>query len=111
MGATDHPAFAETEMANAVGLHRHAPDPGSMMRSLDAPDPCPRSESGDWYDHAERLTLAYRNGRAFGRNEGFRDGFRRGTRWGMLCGAAGAGLLGAIAVVYIAALLGHGLPL
>ncbi|MGK2897234.1 MAG: hypothetical protein ACSLE9_00905 [Burkholderiaceae bacterium] len=110
MGATDHPAFAETEMANIVGLHRHAPDATSMLREPDGLDQHAHSDRV-FLDVAERITQAYRNGLTFGRTEGFREGFQRGTHWGMVCGACLAGLLAAIGIILAGVGLGHRLPL
>lgn len=110
MAAIDHPAFAETEMANVVGLGRHNPDPLSMLRQFEESEAV-GDRTHALFERAEQLTNAYRNGMAFGRREGFRAGFKRGTDWGMFCGAFAAGLLAVILIVGFAVAAGRVLPL
>lgn len=90
MGATDHPAFAETEMANTVSLNRHAPHASSMLAD---------------YEQAEFQAAKIRAIRDeyLRISELCRQHYMRGVRWGILCGACCAGLVGAAAIGYLLA--------
>jgi hypothetical protein len=110
MRTIDHPAFAETEMANVIGLHRHNPDPLSMLRQHEEAEQT-SARVVALFDHAEQLTNAYRNGMAYGRRDGYQSGFKSGTGWGILCGAVWVGLLAAIAVIGFAVWSGRGAAL